>query len=212
MNETGEKNEREAGMAPVKEEASACGPGCSCTAGQSGRTRWVLGAIIIVAAGVFVARAVMNSGPDPGQQPDAGQVLSQGAGSAAPAVPQAADAKQVQGPVVCGELIRSLGELDQKAQDKDGVFIFLAGADADKSRGAVSVIEKGVTSLQGGNIKVGLFTLERESSEFADLAKQVPPPGVIVLVKGRGMSSVSIDVTESKLMEAFIAASGAGST
>jgi len=40
----------------LKQEVSACGPGCGCHAGgPSSRIRWIVGAVIILAAGVLVA-------------------------------------------------------------------------------------------------------------------------------------------------------------
>jgi MYXO-CTERM domain-containing protein len=45
-----------------KQQASACGPGCGCNAtGTPGKTRWVIGVIVLVAAGVLVARDIIKS-------------------------------------------------------------------------------------------------------------------------------------------------------
>ncbi len=81
---------------------------------------------------------------------------------------------------------------------------------ADKAREVAAVIEKGAATLRDRGIRMGVFTLENGSREYADLSRQVPPPGVIAMVKGRGASAVSDDITESKLMQAFVAAASAG--
>jgi hypothetical protein len=45
-------------MELLKKEASACGPACSCHADESsGQTRWIVGAIILIAAGMLIVRA-----------------------------------------------------------------------------------------------------------------------------------------------------------
>ncbi len=45
-----------------KQQASGCGPGCGChSTGATGKARWVVGALILAAAGVMVARAVIKS-------------------------------------------------------------------------------------------------------------------------------------------------------
>lgn len=243
MSETNEKKEPETNMDRLKEEAAACGPGCSCNAGSSGRGRWVLGAIVLVIAGVLVVRAAMKNEPVSAQPAKTDFALSQSAGTVtavAPEIkeaslddaprtsasesasnesvavasqtvsPDAVDKKSESKLVLCGEWIQSLADLNQKAMDKDGVFVFLAGNDTGKSREIVSVVEKGAATLQGRNIKMGVFTLKPGSSEFANLSKHVSPPCVLALVKGRGISAVSNDITEAKLMQAFVAAANAG--
>ena len=49
-------------MELLKQEASACGPGCGChAAGPSSRGRWIIGVVVLVAAGVLVARAIVKN-------------------------------------------------------------------------------------------------------------------------------------------------------
>jgi len=118
------------------------------------------------------------------------------------------EARQVQ-PVVCGETIRSLNELSQRAMASDGVFVFLAGEDAGKARDAIPAIEKAAEKIRGRGTKLDLFTLKNGSAEFRDVAVQVPPPGVLAMVKGRGASAVTDGITEAKLLQAFVTASSA---
>ena len=111
------------------------------------------------------------------------------------------------GVLAAGVLFNGLGK---NGPDKDGVFVFLTGEDTRKSRDIVPVIEKSAATLRGNEINMGLFTLKAGSSEYANLAKQVTPPCVLAMAKGRGASAVSGDITETKLMQAFVAASSAG--
>ncbi len=237
MSQTSETGEPRTNMEQLKKDAAACGPGCNCSAGASGRGRWVLGAIVIVVAGILVARAVMKDSGVQAQSASSEFALTQSAGAAgadvnapgpeskgavetngtddleetAVSAPlQDVEAPKTNGPVVCGELIQSLGDLNQKALDKDGVFVFLAGQDASKNREIAAVVKKGAATLRGRNIKMGTFTLESGSSEFTNLSQQVSPPCVLAIAKGRGASAVSDDITEAKLMQAFVAAANAG--
>ncbi|NIA16287.1 MAG: hypothetical protein GWP08_19675 [Nitrospiraceae bacterium] len=225
MSQKNEPGESMTNMEQLEEDAAACGPACSCNTRTSGRGRWVLGALILVAAAVLVARAAMKGDGALAASSETNFALSQNAEAASVAAPAALEnspnasmpaavadpeKEKAEGPVVCGESIQSLGDLNEKAIDKDGVFVFLAGQNASKNREVVSVIEKGVATLRGRNINMGVFTFEEGSSEYANLAKQVAPPCVLAMAKGRGASAVSDDITESKLMQAFVAASSAG--
>ena len=50
-------------MEKLKQQASACGSGCGChTAVSSGKTRWIIGVVVLAVAGVMVARAITKSG------------------------------------------------------------------------------------------------------------------------------------------------------
>jgi hypothetical protein len=275
-----------AGAKDAEAGTSACGPGCGCEAGSSGRLCWVAWAVIAVVAAVAVAQAIMRSeggslresGPAAGfapaarkadtpaaaapsrlpgiasgmsmpdvaspeaatkdgadAQPSASvadttvatapsqppgavtQMPAQAAVSTEAATkdspeprPSASAGKPDDGPVVCGEGLRSLNDLNRKAMDKDGVFVLLAGPDAGKAREAAAVVERTAALIRERGISIGLFTLEENSREYEELAGQVPPPGVIAMVKGRGASAVSGGITESRLMQAFAAASSSG--
>ncbi len=60
---TGEmKNHSTDNMELPKQQVSACGPECGCHApGPSGRKRWIVGVIVLIAAAAFVARAVTKN-------------------------------------------------------------------------------------------------------------------------------------------------------
>ena len=57
--------------------------------------------------------------------------------------------------------------------------------------------------------KIGLFNLKPGSRDYDQIAKQMPVPGVLTIVKGHGMSAVSGEITEAKLVQGFVAASSA---
>ena len=63
-------------MELLKQQASACGPGCACHGtGSSGRKRLILGMIVLLVAVALVARAVIKTNTAP-SQPDAATFTS----------------------------------------------------------------------------------------------------------------------------------------
>jgi hypothetical protein len=108
--------------------------------------------------------------------------------------------------------IAELSELNGVAADTFGVFVFLPGkgetaskAPMAQMRGAARTIEP---QLRGG--KIGMFALKAGSRDYEQVASQMAVPGVLAMVKGKGMSATSGDITETKLVQALVAASSAG--
>src|SRR5512139_220397 len=83
MSTTNEDGKQPRNVESTKEQASACcGPGCGCgTGSKPGKARWVVGVIVLAAAGVLVVRGMIRS--DKGATPPAT------AGFANPAATQA---------------------------------------------------------------------------------------------------------------------------
>ena len=67
-----------------------------------------------------------------------------------------------------------------------------------------------VRTMEAKGVKCGLFTLKPGTRDYDQVAKQMAVPGVLALVKGRGMSAVSGEVTEAKLLQGYVAAGSAG--
>ena len=193
-----------------KQAPGACGPGCACNAsGSSKKTRWIVGAIVLVIAVALVARAVVKNNrvsSAPASTGFATLAVPAQTPAAAPAVaPPATNAAKE---------IASLMELNSVAADSVGVFVYLPGeretVTATKTvitqiRGAARTIEP---QLNGG--KIGVFTLKAGTQDYKQVALQMTVPGVLALVKGGGMKAASGDITETKLVQAFVAASSSG--
>ena len=166
-----------------------------------------MGIVILIVAGVLVARAMVK---DNGLQ-----AAPSSAGFAAlPTTEQTAAPGEVAKPAVTDALkeIAGLSELNTVAGDTFGVFVFLPGksetaakAPVAQMRGAVRTIEP---QLRGG--KIAMFALKTGSPDYDNIAKQMAVPGVLAMVKGKGMSATSGDITETKLVQALVAASSAG--
>ena len=189
-------------MELLKQEAKACGPGCGChAAGPSSRIRRIIGVIVLVTAGVLVARAITkNNGASTGPATPGFATVA----GTAQTPPPANEASMV------GTEIGALSELNTVATNTDAVFVFIPATNAASGSSPMSQIQAAARTIESQGSKVGLFTLKTDSPDHAMIAKQVTAPGVLALVKGRGMSAVSGEITETKLVQAFVGASGSG--
>lgn len=110
-----------------------------------------------------------------------------------------------------GERLESMSDLNKVAMSQDAVFIFVPGSGTESAAGqtqeAVRAAQKALTSK---SIALGLYTLPTSSPDYPALSKQLSGPAIIVASKGRGMAAVSGEVTEDKLLQAFVASSRAG--
>jgi hypothetical protein len=64
--------------------------------------------------------------------------------------------------------------------------------------------------IKASGASLGLYTLQSSSPEYANIAAQVTPPCMLVMSKGRGMGAVSGEITETKILQAYVASSRAG--
>jgi len=110
-----------------------------------------------------------------------------------------------------GDNLESLNALNEVAMDHDAVFIYIPGRGTElassKTNAAVSAAQK---TLKSNKISLGLFTLPTSSPDYTSLAAQVKAPAVLIASKGKGMAAVSGEVTELKLLQAFVSCSSAG--
>jgi MYXO-CTERM domain-containing protein len=196
----------------LKQKAAGCDAGCGChTTSTPGKNRWVIGVIVLAAAGVLVARAVIKNNeastkatppafatlaalPTPAS--DSGSATNSGA--AAPTTEKSL------------ESIGSLSELNAMAAKLDAVFVYLPGKEETSATPPLKPLQGAARAVEANaGQKCGLFTLKAGSADYDQVAGKIPLPGVLAMVKGRGMSAVSGDITESKLVQGYVAASSA---
>ena len=193
-------------MGALKQETSACGPGCDChAAGPSARTRWIVGVIVILAAGVLVARAMIRNNSASAENATLG-FASLPTAEQAPAT----DASRAAPATVAVREIGALSELNAVAADTGGVFVFLPGKNDPLIKAPLVQMRSAAKTIEARGQKIGVFTLKTDSQDYTQVAAQVAVPCVIAMVKGRGMIPVSGDITEAKLIQGFVAASSAG--
>ena len=192
-------------METLKQEASACcGPGCGChSPGSSSKCRWIVGVIVLVAAGVLVARAMVKNDPAP-----ASPATSSGFGLGMPAAVPPPPADEVS---LAIREIAAISDLNTLAMDTDAVFVYLPGKEETGDAAPTAAIQSATQTIESkAGQKVGVFALKVDAPEYAVLAEQGAVPGVLAMVKGRGMSAVSGEITEAKLVQAFVGASSSG--
>jgi len=200
-------------MELLKQQASDCAPGCDCHAtGPLGRKRLILGTIVLLVAVALVARAVIKTNAAP-SQPDAAAftspiVAQTPPADTAPVTPPVATAKALD--TFVAKEIGALAELNTVAAASDAVFVYVPGKNGSSSNPPAAAMQSAAKRIGSQGLKIGLFTLKAGTRDYDLLTAQMSVPGVLAAFKGRGMSATSGDITETKLIQAFVAASSAG--
>jgi len=214
----------------------SCDGGSCCPSGSGGSGKsWkmVVFILIVIAAGVVLARSFIsksNSDADQPQQAFASIQIDNGLETPAPAKaaekaempveseikietpPVMVETKKQEVPVkVTSTLwkadLDSLASLNKVAADSDAVFVLITAKNQLNDKAITKEIEAAAQKIMANGTKVSAFRLKESAPDYAQLAKQVTVPSVLAMVKGLGMSAVSKDITETKLVQAFVAAS-----
>jgi len=195
-------------MENVKSEG--CGPGCDCGKPSGNKKAKVAICLIVLLAvcGIFVYKATSAKQKAPAitETAFAAPIANQ-ANVQEPAVNLVEDKKTV------GEFIDSLASLNKVAVNQDAVFVFVpAYGNNIASKETIDAIASAEQKLKSNGINIGLYTLRfsSPSNEYANLAAQLTLPGILVMSKGKGMGAVSGEITETKLLQAYVASSRAG--
>lgn len=204
-------------------EIDACGPGCACgTPSSGGKTTQLVVSLLALAAvaGILIYKAVVakdNSSDIAATkdgvtlafaQPALG-TMSKVAGETQPSAAAKPDAAKVGQRV--GEYLDSLSALNEVATNQDAVFIFIPNPQNDLADDKTSTaVHAAQQALKRRNIALGLYTLRASSPDYSGISAQVQAPAILVACKGRGIAAVSGDVTEQKLLQAFMASLSGG--
>lgn len=209
MSTTNEDGKQPEKTEPMKQEGAACcGPGCGCeTAAKPGKARWVVGVIVLAAAGVLVVKGMIRSDKGAAQAATPGfanpVAVQPAAGTDTKAEGAAADEKTV------GATIGAFAELNTTAAKTDAVFVFLPAKDGSGTAPSAPM-KSAAKAIEAKGMKCALFTLKPGSADYEQIAKQMAVPGVVTLVKGKGMTAVSGEVTEAKLLQGYVGACSSG--
>ncbi len=193
-----------------KPESQQCGPDCACKdeKGLSKRTKIILLAAIILCAGAALTSAIVRKSSQ-AQAPTASSYASALSlkSSAAPARADSTSGAGDTAKAISFAMLPSLASLDTLAANFDGVFILMVKSEAEKTKAIAQEIGCATTTITAKGMRMGAFQLSAGTPEFASLSAQVPSPGVIVVVKGRGMRAVAgTNITRTNLLQACIAA------
>jgi hypothetical protein len=213
-------------------EGTCCPSGADSGGGKSWKT--LVFVLIIIAAGVVLARSFINksnSTSDEAQQAFAA-IQPESPAPANPAVTLqtpteskgAIEASSVvndttkdqvshkAASALWGPGLDSLASLNKVAANFDAVFILLGGEDELKMQQVTKEIEAAAKKIEADGVRVSAFTLRKNSPNYTQLAKQFSIPCAVAMVKGRGASGVSGEITETRLIQAFVTASRSGSS
>jgi hypothetical protein len=193
-------------MESLKQPVAPCGPGCGCNVTKTpGKMRWVISIIVLAAAGIMVVRAMIKSDAVSSQTSASAFATLAASQTPGPVTNPGAAAPAVETSVVTS--IGAIAELNTVATNLDAVFVFLPGKE---SISAVTPMQNAARTIESKGLKCGLFSLKAGSRDYNQIATQMSLPGVLAMVKGRGTSAISGDITETKLVQGFVAASSAG--
>jgi len=194
-----------------------CDGGNCCTSGsQDAGKSWkiIVFILIVLAAGAVLARSFIrktNSAANQGQQSFAIIQPESGSDIEAPSIVDGATEAEVSNQPASnlwGKPLDSLASLDKAASDTDAVFIFLAAEDQQDIQTITNEIEAAAKTIQAGGTRISAFRLKQGAPNYANLTKQFSIPCVLAMVKGGGLSGVPAgQITETKLVQAFVAAS-----
>ena len=214
----------------------SCDGGSCCPSGSDGSGKsWkmVVFILIVIAAGVVLARSFIrksNSDGDQSQQVFASiqsDNKSDTTSSLKPIIkaetpveseieietpPVAVETKKQDvsvkaTPTLWKSDLDSLASLNKVAADSDAVFVLITAKDQLNDKAITKEIEAAAQKIMANGTKVSAFRLKESAPEYANLVKQVTVPSVLAMVKNLGISAVSKNITETKLVQAFVAAS-----
>lgn len=176
---------------------SASDGGDCCTLGGGKNWKTIIFVVVILLAGAVAAHSlVTKSDEKAGISPQAASSFNTAESSME----------------ACGVTLDSIQSLGKMAGDKNAnvAFIFLAGEDEESARTASAQVEATMNMLSSKGKQVAAFTLHKGADGYDQLKKQFKVnslPCVIVAGKGCGAAAVSGDITEPKLLQAFVIAS-----
>ncbi len=103
---------------------------------------------------------------------------------------------------------------DSQAADNEAVFVLLTDESGDVAQEALQQMEQATEKITAKGISIATIRIDSQSDNNTPLTRELSIgsfPSVVVLVRGRGSSVVSGQITEVKLLEAFLEANTPGS-
>jgi len=194
-----------------------CSPGCDCGKPSGNKKIKTIVCLIVLLAigGIFIYK-IKN-----GKQTAPVNTATAFAASVANDVNEqkpAVTTVEKQKPVVetieekktVGRFLDSLASLNKVAVNQDAVFVFIPAKGIDTvGKETMAAIASAEKKIEATGAKLGLYTLQSSSPEYANLAAQLTVPSMLVMSKGRGMGAVSGEITETKILQAYVASSRA---
>ncbi len=199
------------------------GGGCCPSGSVGGNPRWKAAVfiLIVIAAGAVLANSLVRKfRADADQSEQVFASIQMNNACCAPVQsstetdvsPVADEAKEQDVPVTEAlalwqtELV-SMSSLNQVATGTDAVFVLLGSQGQQANKGVAREMEAALVKIKSNGTRVSTYWLQDSAPEYANLATQMTFPCVLAMVKGGGMSAVSDEISEAKLVQAFVTAS-----
>ena len=186
----------------------SCGPGCDCKepAGKSNAKIRIAVCLVVAMAicGILIFKTTSAKQNSPA-------IGTKGFSSpfAVPASGAVLNSAGQQGG--CGASLPAIAELNTMAAKLDTVFVVIPTKDnaplAKEASAAMASVER---TLNSKGLSTGVYTLKVNSPDYPDVAAKVKAPGIAVFTKGRGTGFVSGWISESTLMQAYVASTRGG--
>lgn len=186
--------------------APVCGPGCGCgkPVGNGTKKIAVCLAALVAVFGILLYKMTNSRQNAAGIR---GTGFSTPPAAAAPSVAVNSSGRQAE----IATPLASISALNTVAAELDSVFVIVPGKDnAPATPETVAALTTAERILRAKGIRIGVYRLQTGSPNYPDLAAMVSAPGIAVLTKGRGVGIVSGGISESNLMQAYVASTRRG--
>lgn len=102
--------------------------------------------------------------------------------------------------------LSAIAELNKLAANLDTVFVVVPSKEnAPLAKEAATSVGAVEGALNAKGVSTGVYTLQVDSPDYADVAAKVKAPGIAVLTKGKGIGYATGSISESSLMQAYVA-------
>ena len=188
------------------ETTSTCEPGCSCEKStDKGNNKIKLAVCLVVlmaVAGILIFKTT-NAKQD--------SSLSGSNGFSNPRAGKGTVTNSSAQKGGSGASLSAIAELNTVADKLDTVFLVIPSKDnVPTGKETVALLTSAERTLNAKGLSTGIFTLQTSSPDYPDVAAKVTPPGIAVLSKGGGIGFVSGGISESNLMQAYVASTRKG--
>lgn len=183
-----------------------CGPGCDCGKPAGNGTTKVKIAICLV---VVVAIAGILLFKTTNARQNSSNIGKSGFSTSFATSAKMVNSAGQQGG--SGAPLSAIAELNTVAARLDTVFLVIPSKDnAPITKETSSVVASAERALNAKGLSTGIYTLQTASPDYPDVADKMTPPGIAVLTKGRGIGFASGVISESNLMQAYVASTRGG--
>jgi hypothetical protein len=188
-------------------DSTGCAPGCACgePAGKGNNTIKIAVCLVVAVAVFGILLFKMTSSRQSIADTGASGFSNPLAKKSSPVLNSTSQ------PGGTGVALAAIADLNTVADKTDTVFLIVPGKDnapaAKETGAALASVER---TLNAKGLSTGVFTLKTASPDYPDVAAKMIPPGIAVLTKGRGIGFVSGGISETNLMQAYVASTRGG--